>query len=50
VLTGARSVAEVEENCAAFRQPIPAAFWTALREQGLLHGAAPVPDATAKGR
>lgn len=48
LLSGARSVAEVEENVAAFQQPIPAAFWSALREQGLLHAAAPVPGATAK--
>ena len=43
VLTGARSVAELRENVASFERPIPAALWTALRDEGLLDPRAPVP-------
>lgn len=43
VLTGARSVAELRENVASFERPIPAALWTALRDEGLLDSRAPVP-------
>ena len=44
VLTGARSVDEVRENVASFERPIPAALWTALRDEGLLDPRAPVPQ------
>ncbi|RIQ11342.1 aldo/keto reductase [Jiangella rhizosphaerae] len=36
VLTGARTVAELQENVALFRQPIPADLWHELVESGLL--------------
>ena len=43
VLPGARSPEEVAANHGFARHPIPAAFWHALREQGLIAPAAPVP-------
>jgi D-threo-aldose 1-dehydrogenase len=43
VLVGARSAHEWHDAVAMARQPIPAAFWQALRAQGLLPEAAPVP-------
>ncbi|HTS24218.1 MAG TPA: aldo/keto reductase [Casimicrobiaceae bacterium] len=43
VLVGARRVAEIEENVALARQPIPRAFWSALRAEALLPANAPVP-------
>ena len=43
VLPGARSVAEFDQNLAYARQPIPAEFWRALREQRLIHPNAPLP-------
>ena len=36
VLTGARSVAELDENVAMFRFPIPPKLWDDLKAQGLL--------------
>ena len=36
VMVGVRSAAEVADAELMFRQPVPAAFWSALREQGLL--------------
>jgi D-threo-aldose 1-dehydrogenase len=36
VMVGVRSAAEVADAEAMFRQPVPAAFWSALQEQGLL--------------
>jgi D-threo-aldose 1-dehydrogenase len=44
VLTGVRSVAEIEENARMFRYPIPPALWQELRAAGLLPEAAPVPS------
>jgi D-threo-aldose 1-dehydrogenase len=44
VLSGARSVAELEENLAMFRVPIPAALWDDLRAEGLLGEDVPVPQ------
>jgi D-threo-aldose 1-dehydrogenase len=35
--------AEVDENLALLKQPIPAAFWAELRERELIDGGAPVP-------
>jgi len=43
VLTGCRSVEEINENVAAFRTPIPPGVWEDLRAEGLLAAAAPVP-------
>jgi len=41
VMVGVRSAAEVADAESMFKQPVPAAFWSALQEQGLL-----APDAT----
>ncbi|WP_118181467.1 aldo/keto reductase [Paraburkholderia phosphatilytica] len=49
VLTGARSAEELRENVGSFERPIPAAFWQALRDEGLLDPRAPVPGASASG-
>jgi D-threo-aldose 1-dehydrogenase len=43
VLTGARNADEMRQNVHAFTQPVPATFWGAMREAGLLHVAAPTP-------
>jgi D-threo-aldose 1-dehydrogenase len=43
VLTGPRSVAELDANVAAFRTEVPPALWADLRDQGLLRAHAPVP-------
>jgi D-threo-aldose 1-dehydrogenase len=43
VLVGARSAAELEDNLAHARHPIPRAFWEALRSRGLVDAAAPLP-------
>lgn len=43
VLTGVRSVAELEENERMFRHPVPAALWSDLLQEGLLPEAAPTP-------
>lgn len=43
VLSGARSVAELEENVAAFREELPAALWHDLRSEGLLGEDVPTP-------
>lgn len=43
VLTGARSVAELDENLAMSRFPIPAGLWNELRRQGLIAEGAPTP-------
>lgn len=42
---GATSRAEVEANLAAYRAPIPAAFWSDLKSAGLLASAIPTPNA-----
>jgi D-threo-aldose 1-dehydrogenase len=44
VLTGARSADELRENVASFEQPISAALWSALRDEGLLDARAPAPE------
>ncbi|WP_144112911.1 aldo/keto reductase [Paraburkholderia sp. BCC1886] len=44
VLTGARSADEVRGNVGSFSRPIPAALWSALRDEGLLDRRAPVPE------
>jgi D-threo-aldose 1-dehydrogenase len=43
VLTGARSVAEWDENVAMFRHPVSAALWADLRAESLLPADAPLP-------
>jgi D-threo-aldose 1-dehydrogenase len=43
VIPGAFHAAEVEQNLAHLRRPIPAALWGELRHEGLLDLAAPVP-------
>ncbi len=43
VLTGVRSVAELDENLEMFRWEIPADLWRELRAEGLLHPDAPTP-------
>jgi D-threo-aldose 1-dehydrogenase len=43
VLTGCRSVDEVNENVEAFEAPIPAALWQDLKAEGLLAAEAPLP-------
>ncbi|MEP6679547.1 MAG: aldo/keto reductase, partial [Betaproteobacteria bacterium] len=51
VLVGARTAAELDDNLAHAAMPIPRAFWLALRERGLVDGAAPLPgdgDATVR--
>ncbi len=40
---GCRSVAQMEATIAAFRVPIPAAFWAELKHEGLVREDAPVP-------
>jgi D-threo-aldose 1-dehydrogenase len=43
VLTGCRSVEELNENVEAFEAPIPPAVWEDLKAEGLLTAEAPVP-------
>ncbi|CAA9217281.1 MAG: L-fuco-beta-pyranose dehydrogenase [uncultured Chloroflexi bacterium] len=43
VLTGVRSVAELEENERMARHAVPAALWASLREEGLIAEEAPTP-------
>lgn len=43
VIPGARSAAQVEQNVAAFRHPIPGDLWAELKHEGLLREDAPVP-------
>ncbi len=42
-IPGAVRPSEVKENVAALALPIPAAFWSDLKTQGLIHPDAPVP-------
>ena len=50
VLAGARSVAEVDAMLALARAPIPAPFWTELRERGLVDPRAPLPTTPTNAR
>jgi D-threo-aldose 1-dehydrogenase len=43
VLPGARSRAELDDNLAMARFPIPPSFWSALRDRSLVAAAAPLP-------
>lgn len=45
VLTGVRSVAEIDQNVAMFKIDIPDALWQDLRSEGLLPAVAPSPRA-----
>ncbi len=45
VIPGARTVAEVEQNAAMMRAPIPAALWAELKSGNLLPAEVPTPDA-----
>jgi D-threo-aldose 1-dehydrogenase len=41
---GTRTVAQLEQNLKWFSHPIPAEFWAALKQKGLLRDDAPVPS------
>lgn len=42
-MAGTRTVEQLDQNLAWFAHPIPGAFWTDLKEKGLLREDAPVP-------
>ncbi|MBL4929410.1 aldo/keto reductase [Fuscibacter oryzae] len=42
-VAGTRTVGQLQQNIDWFSQPIPAEFWAALKDQGLLREDAPVP-------
>ncbi len=42
-IPGTRTLRHLEENLALIRHPIPAGFWTNLKDQGLVRSEAPVP-------
>ncbi|MDY7232479.1 aldo/keto reductase [Hyalangium rubrum] len=44
VIPGAKSAERVRQNMELMRQPIPAAFWQALKQQGILPAHAPTPE------
>lgn len=44
VIPGLASVAEVEDTIALFEMRIPSEYWSALKEEGLLHPDAPVQE------
>lgn len=44
IIPGPRATEEFEENSRLIRHPIPAALWADLRDQQLLHPAAPTPS------
>ena len=50
VVFGARSRAEVADNCRYLRQEIPMAFWQELKERGMIDLDAPVPSPTGDAR
>jgi D-threo-aldose 1-dehydrogenase len=43
-ISGVRSLAQLDQNLAWFEAPIPAELWHTLRERGLLHADAPLPE------
>jgi len=49
VMVGPRSVAQWADCTALMAAPVPAAFWSALRERGLLPDSAPVPGGATRG-
>jgi D-threo-aldose 1-dehydrogenase len=48
VVAGMASAAEVQRNTELIQRDIPAAFWTALKERGLLREDSPVPPKTPR--
>src|SRR5271165_1717593 len=44
IIPGAISRAQVEQNLAAFRHPIPADLWAELKHEKLIRAAAPIPN------
>lgn len=48
-IPGGRDVAQLRQNAAWFALPIPAAFWLALRERGLIDERAPLPQSSVAG-
>lgn len=49
IIPGASKPSEVIANVASLRAPIPRAFWSDLRERGLIDENAPAPDGAAEG-
>jgi D-threo-aldose 1-dehydrogenase len=45
VIPGARTAAEVRENAAMMKAPIPPALWAELKRGNLLPAGVPTPDA-----
>jgi D-threo-aldose 1-dehydrogenase len=43
-VTGARNASQLAANIGWFESSIPAAFWTALKERGLINADAPLPE------
>ncbi|WNG56936.1 aldo/keto reductase [Archangium gephyra] len=43
VIPGAKNAARVHQNAELMRQPIPASFWQALKQEGILPAHAPTP-------
>ncbi|MDB5078097.1 MAG: hypothetical protein JWP00_21 [Chloroflexi bacterium] len=43
LIVGAKTASEVRDNLQKLQQPIPAAFWAELKQEGLLDEKAPVP-------
>ncbi|MDQ0349229.1 aldo/keto reductase [Ancylobacter vacuolatus] len=43
VVSGARNAAQVRDNVERFEAAVPSAFWTRLKERGLIADSAPVP-------
>jgi D-threo-aldose 1-dehydrogenase len=46
VIPGSKTPAKVEQNAALMRDPIPSAFWRALKEEKLLPPGSPTPIET----
>ncbi|MGO4737120.1 aldo/keto reductase [Bosea sp. 2KB_26] len=49
VIPGASQPSRIAEDRAALQEVVPAAFWRELREAGLVHADAPLPDAPLPG-
>ena len=43
IVSGARTAEQINANIAWFEEPLPASFWTRLKERGLVADSAPVP-------
>jgi D-threo-aldose 1-dehydrogenase len=48
VVAGCANGAEARNCAAMFTHPIPAAFWQALRDRGLVDERAPLPEASSR--